>query len=378
MDVANVCHSEELYPIGEKGPFLARLDAVVDAWRARHGADVRIELVADKALLHALDATDRRDLRRRVADGEVTLRPVADTLVLERAEADGLHVLSGDFFLDFRRRHPWIPAHPERFHHWHQDARGVRFVLRGIGAERERGRGDFEDGAGAGHRGGEATGFRGREVAGGDEVTAGGEFAGLRDEHFDPGEHPGIANTRWRCEEPLCVYARMWTGRLPVWPRVDARAGAVCPECASPLRALGPRRPTRQVELADHATGEPIERLPLELGSNLVLGRGRIANGYDLGSRQDRFGEAVRYVSRQHVLLRFAEGRAGEHVFAVDLGSSNGTEIERWNGSTHEPGRPLDADTEELLAPHDRLVLGGGVRVELPQHHLDPTNEPPR
>ncbi|MET7298364.1 FHA domain-containing protein [Embleya sp. NPDC005575] len=335
VDVANVCHSEELYPIGEKGPFLARLDAVVHGWRARHGADARIELVADKALLHALDASDKRELQRRAARREVTLRAVADTLVLERAEADLLHVLSGDYFLDFRRRHPWIEAHPERFHHWQQDAHGVHFVPRGIGPEHHQ------------------------------RVSRAEEIKEFRDKHLDPARHPEIMNTRWRCVEPLCLYARMWTGRLPVWPRVDAGARAVCPGCASPLRALGPRRPTRQVGLADHSTGESIERLPLELGSNLVLGRGRIVNGYNLGSRQDRFGEAVRYVSRQHVLLRFAAGRAGEHVLAVDLGSSNGTEIERWNGSAYEPGRPLEVDVEEILTPRDRLVLGGGVRVEV-------------
>lgn len=345
VDVADVCHSEELYPIGAKGPFPARLDAVVSAWRARHGADVRVELVVAKALLPALDAADRSELSRRAARGEVTVRAVADTFLLERAEAEGLHVLSGDHFLDFRVRHPWIRSHPERFHHWHQDEHGVHFVPRGIDPGPPR-------------------------------PLAPEDVEGL-DGSARPHPGPEILNTRWRCAEPRCPYARTWTGLIPVWPRVDVDARALCPECAGVLAAQGPRRATRQVELADHATGESIERLPLELGINLVLGRGRIANGYNLGTRQRRFGEAVRYISRQHVLLRFATGRAGERVLAVDLGSANGTEIERWNGAGHEPGRPLAVDVEEMLAPRDRLVLGGGVRVEVGAHDLDP-KAPPR
>jgi len=335
VDVANVCHSEDLDPLGTKGPYLSRLDAVVDAWRIAHGAGVRVELVADKALLHALDPTDKRRLARMASRREVSLIPVADTLVLERAQESRLHVISGDRFLDFRRRHPWIEDHPERFHHWRQDADGVRFVPRGIRAEHHR------------------------------HVSRAEEIKELREKHLDPRLHLEIMNTRWRCQDSVCLYARMWAGQLPVWPRVDAGARALCPGCGGVLDPVGPRRTTRQVSLSSHTTGESIERVPLELGTNLVLGRGSIANGYNLGSRQQRFGDAVRYVSRQHVLLRLEGGRSGERVAAVDLGSSNGTEIQRWNGTAYEPGSPLTVDVEVVLTPQDRLVLGGGVRVEV-------------
>ncbi|GCD93275.1 FHA domain-containing protein [Embleya hyalina] len=336
VDVADVCHSEEWEPAGAEGAILARVDAAKAAWRARHGADARVELVVDRALLYTLSPADAQALRRLVGRGEASLVPVADTVILERAEADGLHVLSGDPFLDFRRRHPWIEAHPERFHHWRRDADGVRFVPAGIRPE--------------------------SPVARAEDVD---------DRHPDSARHPEIVRTRWRCVETSCAYARTWSGRLPVWPRVDGGGRAICPGCASALRAAGARRALREVALADHAGGASIERLPLEVGDTLVLGRGRIDNGYDLGGRGHRFGEAVRYVSRQHVLLRLTSGRAGEHVVAVDLGSANGTEVERWNGATYEPGRPLAADTEVILAPRDRLVLGGGVRVEVADRRID-------
>jgi FHA domain-containing protein len=341
VDVANVCHSEDLYPLGAKGPYLDRLDAVVAAWRAAHGADVTIELVADKALLHAVDAADKRTIQRMVSRREMSLRPVADTLMLDRAQEGRLHVLSGDHFLDFRRRHPWIDRHPERFHYWTQDADGVRFVPRGIKVEHHQ------------------------------RISRAEEIKEFREKRLDPVRHLEIMNTRWRCVDAFCLYARMWAGQLPVWPRVDAGARAVCPGCAGDLEPLGERQQTRQVSLSDHGNGHSIERVPLELGTNLVLGRGRIVNGYNLGSRQQRFGEAVRYVSRQHVLLRFETARAGERVVAVDLGSSNGTEIERWNGVGYEPGRPLAVDAEVVLTPSDRLVLGGGVRVEVSGRHFN-------
>ncbi|MFI1577091.1 hypothetical protein [Embleya sp. NPDC020630] len=342
VDVADVCHSEEWEPAGAEGAVLARVDAAKAAWRARHGADARVELVADRALLYTLSPADAHALRRLVGLGEASVVPVADTVILERAEAGGLHVLSGDRYLDFRRRHPWIEAHPERFHHWRREADGVvRFVPAGIRPEAPATRTE-------------------------DDVD---------DRCPDPARHPEVVRTRWRCAEESCVYARTWSGRLPVWPRVDDGGRAICPGCASALRAAGARRVTREVALADHAGGASIERLPLEVGDTLVLGRGRIDNGYDLGGRGHRFGEAVRYVSRQHVLLRLAPGRAGEHVVAVDLGSANGTEVERWNGATYEPGRPLAVDAEVILAPRDRLVLGGGVRVEVADRRIAPATE---
>ncbi|OPC83673.1 hypothetical protein B4N89_24465 [Embleya scabrispora] len=341
VDVADVCHSEDWEPAGAEGPIPARVDAATAAWRARHGADARVELVVDRALLYTLSPADAHALRRLVGLGEASLVPVADTVILERAEAGGLHVLSGDRFLDFRRRHPWIEAHPERFHHWRRDADGVvRFVPAGIRPESPVAR--VED---------------------------------VGDRCPDPARHPEIVRTRWRCAEASCVYGRTWSGRLPVWPCVDDGGRAVCPGCASVLRAAGARRTMREVALADHAGGASIERLPLEVGDALVLGRGRIDNGYDLGGRGHRFGEAVRYVSRQHLLLRLASGRAGEHVVAVDLGSANGTEVERWNGATYEPGRSLAVDTEVVLAPRDRLVLGGGVRVEVADRRIDAAAE---
>ena len=76
--------------------------------------------------------------------------------------------------------------------------------------------------------------------------------------------------------------------------------------------------------------------------------------------------EVIKRVSRLHLLLRIEEvTEVNWRLAAIDLDSTNGTEVERWAGTGFLPSRPVPADKETFLSARDRLVLGGAVQLRL-------------
>jgi hypothetical protein len=345
IDVSNVCWSPALPPVGRRRPFWDRLDLVMAAWRELHGPRAGIRLVADESLIRALD--DSAGLRRLAAGGGLLTAPVADSVILAQARDERLHVITMDHYVDHRDTHPWIEVSPDRFHGWEVAEGAVRIVPLGITARSAQ------------------------------EVSMARELKDLRRTRLDPRstEHRRILHTRWKCGNTSCAQGSQWQGQLLVWPVVSAGGQAVCPSCDQPLAALGPRPALFEAVVAEHATGAEIMRFPLEADVPVIVGRGwgkgidlsggasaaSAARGAPAGSRP-----VIARVSRLHLLLRIEEvSDVNWRLAAIDLESTNGTEVERWAGAGFRPSRPVPADKETFLSARDRLVLGGAVQLRL-------------
>src|ERR1700749_4303512 len=91
IEVSNVCWSPYLTPVGRQAPVWGRLDLVVAAWRAQHGADAWLELVADDSLVRVL-GPDARAFLALKRDGGIRTTSVADGESLGLARDAGVHV----------------------------------------------------------------------------------------------------------------------------------------------------------------------------------------------------------------------------------------------------------------------------------------------
>ncbi|WP_131739803.1 FHA domain-containing protein [Actinomadura roseirufa] len=338
IDVSNVCWSPLLPPHGRRAPVWRRLELVMNAWRELHGG-ARFELVADDSLARTLD--DARGLRRLIGTGELVTRPLADALILELARDRGLHVITRDHYVDHRGDHPWIETAPERFHRWRADGAGVRFEPLGITPSSRQ------------------------------TVSAAREGKDLRRSRLDPRNplHRRILGTRWTCRNVLCPEAAHWQDQLLVWPRLNRAGDAVCPTCEEPLLGLGPRDPLYEMVVEDRASGGEILRFPLEVGCPVVVGRGSRLKGVNLGVEGTAHPEAVRQVSRRHLLLRMDVDGTNRRLAVTDLGARNGTRVERWDGTALGPPKAVAADRELFLGFKDRLLLGDAVTLRLSGRH---------
>lgn len=344
IDVSNVCWSPQLPPVGRRRPSWERLDLVVSAWRQAHGPDARVHLVADESLMRALE--DAGELRQLAAHGGITMSQVADSVILPMARDRGLHVITRDHYVDHRVEHPWIERSPWRFHGWDTVAEQVQIAPLGI------------------------------TPVSAQEVSLAREIKDLKRTRLDPKNqvHRRILHTRWKCGNTSCTLAASWQEQLLVWPLVSPSGEAMCPSCDQPLASLGPRAQLHEVVVAVRGE-EPeaeIMRFPLETDVPVIVGRGRGIKGIDLtmdplsDRRAETYRDAVLRVSRLHLLLRLEEVSAVNwRLVAIDLDSTNGTEVERWAGAGFLPSREVGSDKETFLSARDRLVLGGAVQLRL-------------
>lgn len=331
VDVSNVCWSPYLPPLGRQAPVWGRLDLVMAAWRAQHGADAQLELVADDSLVRVL-GPDARAFHALKRDGGIRTASVADDEILRLAQAGGLHVITRDHYIDHRAAHEWIEQTPERFHAW-ETVDGVVSLA--------------------------PLGIRRRSAQ---DVSQAVEVKRLRYSAKLDARNPAhrkILQTRWNCENTSCRQAAQWQGQLLAWPRVSPEGIAVCPSCSRPLAALGPRAALHEVVVADAASHLGIMRFPLEVDCPVIVGRGSAVKGIDLAMYAEGGQSPIDTVSRQHLMLRLTDaGAANWRLSVIDLNSTNGTKVERWTGGGFEPAKPVPADTETHLGTRDRLILG--------------------
>lgn len=354
IDVSNVCWSPHLPPGGKRRPVWARLALVMAAWRELHGQDARFRLVADDSLARVVD--DPRELFRLRDRGELLTAPIADSLILTLARDEGLHVITRDFYVDHRAAHPWIERSPERFHGW--DTEGGQVTITPLPVT----------------------------PVSMQQVSMAIELKVLRRTRLDPKNpaHRRILHTRWRCGNTSCAQAASWQGQLMSWPAASPAGEARCPSCGTPLIALGPRPLLHEVVVAVHDSGQEITRFPVEADVPVIVGRGQGASGIDLGMGTPLDGSArtaaVLRVSRAHLLLHLEElGSENWRLSAMDLDSTNGTCLERWNGSGFSPPQPLPGGRRTVISARDRLILGGAVRLRLSgkRHTLEAAAPPP-
>jgi len=351
VDVSNVCWSPYLPPLGQRAPVWGRLALVTDAWRVQHGAEARLELVADESLFRVLGPDARRflDLRR---DGGIRTASVADDEILRLARAEDLYVITRDHYVDHRAAHRWIENSPDRFHAWDTVDGVVRLAPLGI------------------------------RMRSAQDVSQAREVKLLRYSAKLDAKNPAhrkILQTRWNCPNTSCRQAAQWQGQLLAWPRVSPEGIAVCPSCSRPLVSLGPRSALHEVVVADLDTEEEILRFPLEVDCPVIVGRGAAVKGIDLAMYTSGGRRAIETVSRSHLVVRLQEaGSANWRMSVIDLNSTNGTMVQRWTGGSFEPARPVPPDQETHLGTRDRLILGDSLLLRLSgkRYLAEPTAPP--
>jgi FHA domain-containing protein len=352
VDVSNVCWSPYLPPLGRQAPVWDRLGLVMAAWREQHGADTRLELVADDSLVRVLgpDARAFLELKR---GGEIRTASVADDEILQLAHAGGLYVITRDHYIDHRAAHRWIDQSPERFQGWETTDGVVRLAPLGI---RTRSAQDVS---------------QAREV----KVLRYATKLDARNQ-----AHRRILQTRWKCPNTSCRQAAQWQGQLLAWPGMSPEGAAVCPSCRRQLVALGPRAALHEVVVAGLQSQEEILRFPLEVDCPVIVGRGTAIKGIDLAMYTDGGRSVIDTVSRQHLMMRLTSaGSANWRLSVIDLNSTNGTTVQRWTGSGFDPAKPVPADTETHLGTRDQVILGDTVLLRLSgkRYLAEPTNPNP-
>jgi hypothetical protein len=352
VDVSNVCWSPYLPPLGRQAPVWDRLGLVMSAWRAQHGADTELELIADDSLVRVL-GPDARSFLALKREGGIRTAAVADGEILQLARAGGLHVITRDHYIDHRAAHRWIDQSPERFHAWDTIDGVVRLAPLGI---RTRSAQDVS---------------QAREV----KVL---RFAAKLDAKNQA--HRKILQTRWKCPNTSCRQAAQWQGQLLAWPGISPEGGAVCPSCRRQLVDLGPRSALHEVVVADLESHAELLRFPLEVDCPLIVGRGVAVKGIDLAMHADGGRSVIDTVSRQHLMMRLTSaGSANWRLSVIDLNSTNGTTVQRWTGSGFDPAKPVPPDQETHLGTRDQVILGDTVLLRLSgkRYLAEPTNPNP-
>jgi hypothetical protein len=352
VDVSNVCWSPYLPPLGRQAPVWDRLGLVMSAWRAQHGADTELELIADDSLVRVL-GPDARSFLALKREGGIRTAAVADGEILQLARAGGLHVITRDHYIDHRAAHRWIDQSPERFHAWDTIDGVVRLAPLGI---RTRSAQDVS---------------QAREV----KVL---RFAAKLDAKNQA--HRKILQTRWKCPNTSCRQAAQWQGQLLAWPGISPEGSAVCPSCRRQLVDLGPRSALHEVVVADLESHAELLRFPLEVDCPLIVGRGVAVKGIDLAMHADSGRSVIDTVSRQHLIMRLTSaGSANWRLSVIDLNSTNGTTVQRWTGSGFDPAKPVPPDQETHLGTRDQVILGDTVLLRLSgkRYLAEPTNPNP-
>jgi hypothetical protein len=352
VDVSNVCWSPHLPPLGRQAPVWDRLDLVMSAWREQHGADARLELVADDSLVRVLGPEARSFLELK-RNGAIMTASVADGEILRLARDGGLHVITRDHYIDHRAAHRWIDQSPDRFHAWDTVDGVVRLTPLGI---RTRSAQDVS---------------QAREV----KVL---RYAAKLDARNQA--HRKVLQTRWKCPNTSCRQAAQWQGQLLAWPGISPDGAAVCPSCRRQLVGLGPRSALHEVVVADLESQEEILRFPLEVDCPVIVGRGVAVKGIDLAMYADGSRSVIDTVSRQHMMMRLTNaGSANWRLSVIDLNSTNGTTVQRWTGGGFDPAAPVPADRETHLGTRDQVILGDAVLLRLSgkRYLAEPTNPHP-
>jgi hypothetical protein len=324
VDLSNVCRDDRLG--GDEEASWSRYERVIRAWREQVNAASVVLAVADNNLIRKfVTVQDKAAYTSALGRGEVISAPDADPVILERARETGAAVLSKDGFVGHRRKHDWIQGDAEHFWSWQSRPDGSVRILR-----------------------------RDMQVKGAYTMTAAAEKDERKAKNLRDTDAQDLLARFWRCrntacprsaEEPLNDPPRLHYGRI------------LCSACREPVSDAGPRPPGRGFKVL--ADGSEQARFSLLDRQVLTLGR---SDGTDVLDLSSVAAAAAGKLSREHVRL---EMRGGQPV-VTDLGSLNGTTVERWDTRTRSwgPLRTLERGVAVTLLPRDRLVLAGTVRVE--------------
>ena len=274
--------------------------------------------VADRSLYYGrLDERGRIALRDWQRQGLALLEPWADPAICERAGQQAhAHIVTNDNFRGLRRMFPFLQGFDRIWGFRLEDRPSLfRRALAPLGdAEISRAEEDEER---TPKRLRTATGMR-------------------------------LLAREWRCVNSHCKWSDFSAiEELPV----NRDGIAACPSCDEVLQDAGEASSTRAIKIG--VLDEVVERAPVPLGASVTLGRrgGR----FRIDIRGLTHPEEGQRVSREHLSISNMNSR----IMIEDLGSTNGTVIERASGERFvlEPGRKL------ILGEKERAILAPSVWI---------------
>jgi hypothetical protein len=342
VDLSNVCRSQILGapPNGATLRVVRRLvKAVADT---AGGRSPTVLYVADDSLWALLDATDGmanvREWKLRNERNLVRV-PYADPAILGFAESTGCTVLSMDKYEDWRRTHSWIQGSTDRFVGWSKASDGELAVY-----------------------------FRTMSTLLEEEASRLEEDRGFRDSGFDTKsrEHEMVLGRMYRCDNRSCNLHQVNPGFLIGPPRRDRkRDRLVCDSCGEEVVDVGEVGPVTQLKVDLPSSGNT-GRISIYQGSGTKIGRQTLMA--NLGELDPDAVSTLRRVSAEHVTFR-ADGPV---LMAADLGSTNGSTLQRYDRSSSSLSDPvrLEKHRPVQIGANDVLTLAGVVNIRRAGHRF--------
>lgn len=330
IDASNVCRDKSLAPVGADADW-GRVEALLSSISSEETIDYAgYYLVADESLRRRLSRGDRELYDAARAAGHLEERLVADTRLVELVHGSDRGfpnplIVTNDFLDDFRRTHPEL--NDSEAISWTADADGRPRPVRRPFGKRTHQRLSHKEEEGE---------LRRRKLVRRD----------IQDQ---------AARWYFRCKSERCAVAQFWPDHLEELPLYDPDRGCfACPgvNCGEPLEQLGERAPAVAVLVLQG--DDEIARLLVEDGVEI----GRSDGAGCIGLNRFMSEDACSAVSRRHVRVLVN----GDDVLVEDLGSKNGTRLER----RRDRGEPLDLrqGRQIVWATRDIVVLPGGITLE--------------
>lgn len=334
-DLSNICRSQALgAPVN--GASLRTIPLLQKALADAAGGRTPLVLyIADNSLWNLLNSAEGApnvsDWKLRYKRNLVEV-PYADPSILAYAESSGCAVLSMDHFKDWRRTHSWIQGSSDRFVGWTKSKSGNVQV----------------------HR-------RTMSTLPVEEASRREEDRVFRDSGFDTRfrEHEMVLGKMYRCDNRTCELHQVSPWFLVGPPRLDRRRDRlVCDSCREEVVEVGEVGPVTQLKLELPSSGKT-GRFTIYQGKGTKVGRRTITMAFDDLSSGDV--AALRRVSGEHLTIR-AEGPI---LMVADLGSTNGSTLQRYDRSSGSLSDPVKLDplTPVQLNANDVLTLAGVVQI---------------
>jgi pSer/pThr/pTyr-binding forkhead associated (FHA) protein len=342
VDLSNVCRSQIL-GAPSNGATLKTVRHLARALGDATGGRAPIVLyVADHSLWPLLDATDGAvnvsDWKRTNKRNLVQV-PYADPAILGFAESTGCAVLSMDKYEDWRRTHSWIQGSTDRFVGWSKASNDDLHVY-----------------------------FRTMSTLLEEEASRLEEDRAFKDSGFDTRsrEHEMVLGRMYRCDNPSCELHQVNPWFLIGPPRRDRRRDRlVCDSCGEEVIDVGEVGRVTQLKvdlLSSGSTG----RFTIYQGEGTKIGRNTLLVSLSEPSSDDV--KTLRRVSAEHVTLH----ADGPILMAADLGSTNGSTIQRYDRSSrslYDPVR-LEKHRPVQMNANDVLTLAEVVRIRRAGHRF--------
>jgi hypothetical protein len=256
--------------------------------------------------------------------------PVADGIILKLASTSGTKVITGDFYRDHRRQHPWLQNNSDDFFGWKRDGDQVVLVSRTLEALSEH------------------------------EISQYSEAKHIKDAKLNDSskEDRSVLESLYQCENLNCDLRKVSPSYLPISPHRSRENRQVleCPGCRQRVREIGFVGRVAQLKFKILETGQT-GRITFKVDSTVVIGRYDILRA--LAETGDADRDACAAVSSSHLqVLVTASG-----VNIGDNESTNGSTISRKKpDGTY--GAPSELKQKLTGLNHgDKVYLGGAVEI---------------